>query len=574
MDAEALQLGGEPLDRGLRGFFEARFGRDLSAVRLHQGDRSAAYNRRLGALGFAYGHHIWLGAGQAPGRNFLLAHELAHTLQPSGSPAIRRHPDTPCPGPPMEEVSAGPPDRWTAANLAIENAYRQTHPGHAVLYGGDYLQGGNPGSAPYVTLSGPAARPWMNQALARFFGTSRRLTPDIIDFTDRTIYEIKTPSGTVPGILQLGSYYRIMNSILHDMGRPSFNQDAVGWYPGHVLPYPTNANRKVCTQETEYGLPGRRGLILYRVLEEPDQEEEEEGEEENQQPEQGPQQNHSGQGNPQPSGGNAANQGGQGAQACGATPGCPAEFCAPLPYGTATALRNASAPVLLAGIAAKVSPRVVGLWSRYLFGGSSTQLVLSSQFGADFTRSRVTAATTAYLFRAFRASLQRSPPVFPSGVRSMRVDFHSRIGRELAAINTPGHDDEMDFNLFDEIPGNIAGGIGDNQASCRVGAHPSAFDDARWITEDSYADVTLNGDGGMAVVPHLAFLVQDTIDLCPGNCGNSLELAATIPMSRMEASGVAGDVPFLVRFDAPNRPFTAFPAGDYPAIGQPGTATG
>ena len=55
----------------------------------------------------------------------------------------------------------------------------------------------------------------------------------------------------------------------------------------------------------------------------------------------------------------------------------------------------------------------------------------------------------------------------------------------------------------------------------------------------------------------------DTVDLCPGNCGSSIgvinEQLATIPMSRLEASGVAGDVPFTVDFSVAQTAFAVGP---------------
>jgi hypothetical protein len=68
---------------------------DLSGVRIHTGERAAASARAVNALAYTFGHNIVFGAGQfAPttqsGRH-LLAHELAHVVQQSGSAGkIRR----------------------------------------------------------------------------------------------------------------------------------------------------------------------------------------------------------------------------------------------------------------------------------------------------------------------------------------------------------------------------------------------------------------------------------------------------------------------------------------------------
>jgi OOP family OmpA-OmpF porin len=46
----------------------------------------------------------------------------------------------------------------------------------------------------------------------------------------------------------------------------------------------------------------------------------------------------------------------------------------------------------------------------------------------------------------------------------------------------------------------------------------------------------------------ISYTIRDTVDLCPGNCGTTLEQQATVPMSRWEATGISGDVPFTVKF--------------------------
>jgi hypothetical protein len=135
----------------------------------------------------------------------------------------------------------------------------------------------------------------------------------------------------------------------------------------------------------------------------------------------------------------------------------------------------------------------------------------------------------------------------------------------------------MDFNAIGEIPGNIAGGIGKTQLSCPAGARPSPFNDDR--TAAGTAEVTRNLDGSLTVVPSITYTVQDTIDLCPGNCGAGLEQLATITLSRMEASGISGDVPFTVEFPAPPttvtaRPSAATTAPPSPSLPVSGSVTG
>ncbi|HXU46558.1 MAG TPA: DUF4157 domain-containing protein [Thermoanaerobaculia bacterium] len=86
--------GGAPLSPALRSYFEPRFGRDLSAVRLHAGGEAAEAAREVHARAFTVGRDVAFGAGEyrpesAEGKR-LLAHELAHTVQQGAAGTIRR----------------------------------------------------------------------------------------------------------------------------------------------------------------------------------------------------------------------------------------------------------------------------------------------------------------------------------------------------------------------------------------------------------------------------------------------------------------------------------------------------
>jgi outer membrane protein OmpA-like peptidoglycan-associated protein len=84
----ALRDRGRPLSTTDRAFFEGRFGRDFSTVRVHTGELAAEATRLVSARAFTIGNDIAFGQGQyAPGTQagkHLLAHELAHTLQQRG----------------------------------------------------------------------------------------------------------------------------------------------------------------------------------------------------------------------------------------------------------------------------------------------------------------------------------------------------------------------------------------------------------------------------------------------------------------------------------------------------------
>lgn len=85
--------GGRALDAHTRGFMESRFGADLGNVRIHTDSVAAELNQRLGARAFTIGRDVFFNAGEyrprSEGGRRLIAHELVHTRQQSGS-TIRR----------------------------------------------------------------------------------------------------------------------------------------------------------------------------------------------------------------------------------------------------------------------------------------------------------------------------------------------------------------------------------------------------------------------------------------------------------------------------------------------------
>ncbi len=90
--SQAAGSGGVPLATELRGFFEPRFGADLSNVRIHSGNTAADSAQAIDAKAFTMGSDIFFNAGEfqpeTTSGKHLLAHELAHVRQ--GGSGIRR----------------------------------------------------------------------------------------------------------------------------------------------------------------------------------------------------------------------------------------------------------------------------------------------------------------------------------------------------------------------------------------------------------------------------------------------------------------------------------------------------
>jgi hypothetical protein len=86
---------GRPLDADTRAFFESRFRADFAGVRVHTDDAAARSAASVDARAYTVGRDIAFGAGEyqpgTEGGRRLIAHELAHTVQPNpGSrPVIR-----------------------------------------------------------------------------------------------------------------------------------------------------------------------------------------------------------------------------------------------------------------------------------------------------------------------------------------------------------------------------------------------------------------------------------------------------------------------------------------------------
>ena len=88
---ETLRGTGRPLDPATRSFFEGRFGRDFSAVRIHSGAGASRSAEAIGARAYTLGGNVVLRSGEgstgSDGGMRLLAHELTHVVQQGAAPA-------------------------------------------------------------------------------------------------------------------------------------------------------------------------------------------------------------------------------------------------------------------------------------------------------------------------------------------------------------------------------------------------------------------------------------------------------------------------------------------------------
>lgn len=127
LDDDAIDLirrarqGGRPLSEAERSYFEPRFGRDLSGVRVHSGAQANSATRRIRARAFTVGNDIVLGNGEyqasTPQGKRLLAHELTHVVQQQSPALLKTNAATPV-------ISNGAPQRVRRAPMPAKRTVR------------------------------------------------------------------------------------------------------------------------------------------------------------------------------------------------------------------------------------------------------------------------------------------------------------------------------------------------------------------------------------------------------------------------------------------------------------------
>lgn len=124
---DVLRSPGRPLDDTTRAYFEPRLGQDFRYVRVHVDARAAESARGLNAYAYTVGHNMVFDAGRfAPGTHEgrrLIAHELTHVVQQSGSVATVQRAPTPAADPSAERPAAPIPiEEQLEAQLEAEDA--------------------------------------------------------------------------------------------------------------------------------------------------------------------------------------------------------------------------------------------------------------------------------------------------------------------------------------------------------------------------------------------------------------------------------------------------------------------
>lgn len=224
-----------------------------------------------------------------------------------------------------------------------------------------------------------------------------------------------------------------------------------------------------------------------------------------------------------------------------------ATYCTP--YASAAQAATAEAwlrMVALPALEAKFGTEVHDLWESYLSrspGDSLTPQVFETA-GNPIEESFATSWDTLDDVDAALDTVIERVSHFPGGT----LQPHSRTTVALSNFLSAAEMDDRRINysnLFSKA-GNIAGGIGSSDAGAdyrKILWGNVSMTKTPLIGNSGYIDFELTN----------RYEVFDAIDFCPGQCGSAAEQQFTIPMSRLEASGDAYDVPYIVRFTPETR---------------------
>ncbi|MFN8375270.1 MAG: peptidoglycan-binding domain-containing protein [Anaerolineae bacterium] len=234
-----------------------------------------------------------------------------------------------------------------------------------------------------------------------------------------------------------------------------------------------------------------------------------------------------------------------------------AEFCTP--YSSieeALVVKETLGRLVVEYVSARISPEAGQLWQEYLsrrHGDSLSPKVFTegSAVGRSFVNSKTTQERQQELITLVKQALPGACRQVPTGTWA-DIPLESLLSSEQ--LNFP-----INFNQIHETPGNIAGGVGSSDAG----------PDTRRVS----GSVSLKRDAataGVIMKTNFLFHVQDAVDLCPGDCGAAIEQLATVPLSRLEATGVAYDVPFEVHYHGPSQEIPLEPGVVTPCSGPSG----
>lgn len=188
--------------------------------------------------------------------------------------------------------------------------------------------------------------------------------------------------------------------------------------------------------------------------------------------------------------------------------------------------RTALPPFLLAKMGLDSSL----MWALYLGGGpASTDRRTLTSFGQDaFKTNHFTVDARAQFVQNLGRELLGTAPV--PALRPPATPAEKPIKDYGVGENLP-----INYAEVYSVPGNLAGGVGTSSPALGSVADSRAIDGPITFTPEA---TDLGVLTRVIAKANLKLTVKDSVDLCPGDPGASLERFATIPLSRLEVTNI------------------------------------
>jgi hypothetical protein len=189
----------------------------------------------------------------------------------------------------------------------------------------------------------------------------------------------------------------------------------------------------------------------------------------------------------------------------------------------------------------KYGDETANLWEEYITRVPGDSLVPEifdnpdSEIVAAFIKHPATKQRQIELFDIMEKAILFNCPALKPGIWT---NINVKTLLTPTDLNSP-----FTFTDIFSIPGLIAGGISGSDAGM----------DSRKVSVKVQLLLTIlgSGDATIKMRTNFNFTIHDAIDFCPGATGSWYARPITIPMSRLEASGLAYDKPFIVNYDGP-----------------------
>jgi hypothetical protein len=221
-----------------------------------------------------------------------------------------------------------------------------------------------------------------------------------------------------------------------------------------------------------------------------------------------------------------------------------------MPRAWAIADRSIRALPLVAVLTALGGSGVGAIYNQFVWGGLPGVITLPSSLRNEFATICQTAVATNHIMTAIINAIWG---LYPASTPAQTIPLSAIAPTAVRDIGTPGNAHQLVYCGATNAPGLLAGGIGTTQLTTPVGAIPSTQNDSRSATGqiDVSRHTLPRGGSRLVFTPTVNIEVRDTVDFCPGYCGDRAAQVATVPFSMWEASRISGDVAFVTRFAAP-----------------------